>query len=84
MCKIFIAFFSGFTFLVLPLVSLAQVGPFDVAINNGRVIDPQSGLDASRHIGIIAGRIVAISETARSSGISSMYLNIREILWLCL
>ena len=64
MCKIFIAFFSGFTFLVLPLVSLAQVGPFDVAINNGRVIDPQSGLDASRHIGIIAGRIVAISETA--------------------
>ena len=64
MCKTFIAFFSGFAFLVLPLVSHAQVGPFDVAINNGRVIDPQSGLDASRHIGIIAGRIVAISETA--------------------
>ena len=32
-------------------------------IQNGRVIDPESGLDAVRNVGIIAGRVVAVSET---------------------
>ena len=31
-------------------------------IQNGRVIDPESGLDAVRNVGIIAGRVVAVSE----------------------
>ena len=42
--------------------SLAQaVTPFDLVIQNGRVIDPESQLDAVRSIGIRDGRVVAIS-----------------------
>lgn len=37
--------------------------PLDIAINNGRVIDPESGLDAVRHLGIRAGKIVSVSAT---------------------
>jgi len=36
---------------------------FDLVIANGRVIDPETGLDAVRHIGIENGAIVALSET---------------------
>ena len=49
---------------VLLLVACGQVPqPYDVAINNGRVIDPESRLDAVRSVGIRAGKIVTISET---------------------
>lgn len=34
---------------------------FDLVIRNGRVLDPESGLDAVRHIGISSGKIQAIS-----------------------
>lgn len=34
---------------------------FDLAIVNGRVLDPESGLDAIRSIGINAGRIVEVA-----------------------
>jgi N-acyl-D-aspartate/D-glutamate deacylase len=34
---------------------------YDIVIANGRVIDPESGLDAVRHIGIRGGSIAAIS-----------------------
>ncbi len=37
--------------------------PYDVVINQGRVIDPLSELDAIRHIGLREGRIVKISKT---------------------
>ena len=37
--------------------------PFDLAINDGRVINPESRLDAIRSLGIRDGRIAAISET---------------------
>ncbi len=37
---------------------------FDVTIVNGRVLDPESGLDAIRSVGIKSGRITAISEVA--------------------
>ena len=37
---------------------------FDLVIANGRVIDPETGLDAVRHVGIENGTIVALSETA--------------------
>ena len=33
-------------------------------IRDGRVIDPESGLDAVRNVGIIAGRVVTVSESA--------------------
>ena len=48
------------------LLLLAACGqappPYDVAINNGRVVDPESRLDAVRSIGIRAGKIEAISK----------------------
>lgn len=37
-------------------------GPYDLVINQGRVIDPEGGLDAVRSVGIRDGKIVAISE----------------------
>jgi dihydroorotase len=36
---------------------------YDIAILNGRVMDPESGLDAIRNVGIRAGKIAAISVT---------------------
>jgi len=35
---------------------------FDLVIANGRVVDPESGQDAIRHVGIRAGKIAALSE----------------------
>lgn len=39
--------------------------PLDLVIVGGRVIDPESGLDATRNVGIRGGRIVSISAGAR-------------------
>jgi N-acyl-D-aspartate/D-glutamate deacylase len=50
-------------FLALTLACAVFGQPLDLALNNGRVIDPESGLDAVRHIGVRAGRIAAVSET---------------------
>jgi N-acyl-D-aspartate/D-glutamate deacylase len=36
--------------------------PFDLVIRGGRVMDPESGLDAVRDVGIRGGRVVALSE----------------------
>src|SRR5258708_33117090 len=36
---------------------------FDVVIAGGRVMDPESGLDGVRNVGITGGRIAAISAT---------------------
>src|SRR6202158_3656811 len=36
---------------------------YDIAILNGRVMDPESGLDAIRNVGIRAGKIAIISAT---------------------
>lgn len=36
---------------------------YDVVIRNGRVVDPESGLDAVRSVGIRNGKIVALSAT---------------------
>lgn len=43
------------------LVAVALAQPYDVAIHNGRVLDPESGLDAVRHIAIRGGRIAAVA-----------------------
>src|SRR6266511_3747721 len=43
--------------LAAPL--LAQ--PYDVVLANGRVMDPESGLDAIRHVGIRGSEIAAVS-----------------------
>ncbi len=42
---------------------LQAQAPFDLVIANGRAMDPESRLDATRHIGIRNGRIAAISPT---------------------
>ena len=44
----------------------AAVEAFDVVIAGGRVIDPESGLDAVRHVGIRDGAIAALSESPLS------------------
>ena len=36
---------------------------YDVVVRNGRVLDPESGLDAVRDVGITGGRIAALSAT---------------------
>ena len=36
---------------------------YDVVISGGRVMDPESGLDAVRHVGVRDGKIAAISES---------------------
>jgi N-acyl-D-aspartate/D-glutamate deacylase len=46
--------------MALPRAGQAQA--YDLVIANGRVMDPESGLDAVRHLGIRAGRIAALSE----------------------
>jgi N-acyl-D-aspartate/D-glutamate deacylase len=49
-------------FLALAAALLAAQ-PYDIAINHGRVIDPESGLDAIRHVGIRGTTVAAVSET---------------------
>ena len=44
-------------------VHAAAEESYDVAIRNGRIMDPESGLDGVRNIGIRTGKIVAISTT---------------------
>jgi N-acyl-D-aspartate/D-glutamate deacylase len=41
-----------------------EIQLYDLVINSGRVIDPESGLDAERNVGIIEGRIAVISTEA--------------------
>ena len=41
----------------------AEQGLFDLVVANGRVIDPETGLDGMRSVGIRDGRIEAISRT---------------------
>src|SRR5438552_15887801 len=48
--------------LVIPSSLLAQ--PYDVVLANGRVIDPESNLDAVRNVGIRGGRIAAVSSSS--------------------
>lgn len=55
------------TALALALVageSRGQAPTYDLVIANGRAIDPETGLDAVRWIGVRNGSIAAISPTA--------------------
>jgi dihydroorotase len=52
------------------LVALAALSPapaaaaaIELVLEGGRVMDPETGLDAVRHVGIAGGAIVAVSET---------------------
>ena len=55
----------------LVALALAACGPsepaqdrYDLVVQDGRVMDPESGLDAIRNVGIRNGRIAVISESA--------------------
>ncbi len=61
------AFLLGITSIAVAPLS-AQT--FDLAIVNGRVLDPESGLDSLRNLGISGGRIAAVTAnplTARTT-----------------
>ncbi len=54
---------------VMALAACSTPAPtpsYDLVIANGRVMDPESKLDAVRHVGVRGGRIEAISETPLS------------------
>ncbi|MFO1318092.1 MAG: amidohydrolase family protein [Burkholderiales bacterium] len=57
------AFAGALALLVQGMPALAQDGAerFDLVIANGRVMDPESGLDAIRHVGVKGGVIRALS-----------------------
>jgi N-acyl-D-aspartate/D-glutamate deacylase len=65
------AAFAGVAFGMLLVLVLARAGSgnvgvandnYDQVIANGRVMDPESGLDGVRTVGIRGGKVVAISE----------------------
>ncbi len=49
--------------LLVCLASCAPTPTWDLVIANGRVMDPESGLDSVRHVGIREGRIEVLSLT---------------------
>jgi N-acyl-D-glutamate deacylase len=57
--------------LILIGLLMAAATPLahDIVLANGRVMDPASGLDAVRHVGITAGKISAVSETPLEGGV---------------
>src|SRR5688572_25376451 len=44
-------------------IDTTQDQSFDLVLRGGRVMDPESGLDAVRNVGIRGGRIAAVSVT---------------------
>jgi N-acyl-D-aspartate/D-glutamate deacylase len=48
---------------VLASAPVTRAQTYDVVIKNGRVLDPESGLDGVRNVGIVGNRIAAISTT---------------------
>jgi hypothetical protein len=48
-------------FLLYLLPSFLAAQTFDIVLKNGRVIDPESGLDAVRNVGVRGKQIAAIS-----------------------
>ena len=59
MCRRLIACLA--TAFLGPSLVHAQARAYDLVIRNGRVIDPESGLDAVRSLGIRGGKIAAVS-----------------------
>ena len=49
--------------MILPQYGGVGQGAYDMVLANGRVMDPASGLDAVRNVGIRGGKIAAVSET---------------------
>ena len=47
--------------LALACITSGAQAPFDIVISGGQVIDPESGLNDIRNVGITAGRVAAVS-----------------------
>ncbi len=58
--KVFSFLIIGALYLSTWSVSMGQSTQFDIVLNGGRVIDPETKLDAVRNVGIRDGRIVEI------------------------
>ena len=54
---------GGQLVVIVALACSALAQPYDIAINHGRVIDPESGLDGIRHLGTAGAAIATISRT---------------------
>ena len=54
----------GWAALASPSFAQQPPPPLEIVIANGRVMDPESRLDAVRYVGIQGGRIRAVSDTA--------------------
>lgn len=52
--------------LTLAVCTNAGAQEYELVLSNGRVMDPESGLDAVRHVAISKGKIAAVSETRLS------------------
>lgn len=48
--------------IVLCVAAPLAQAQYDVVVQGGRVIDPESGLDGVRHVGVVAGRVAAVSQ----------------------
>ena len=66
---VFVHFYAAFVSTSFTIAAEPNSAParYDFVIEGGRVIDPASGLDAVRHVGIIGRSIRAVSE-ARLDG----------------
>jgi Amidohydrolase family len=59
-----VCLFVGFAQRMRPAIFIqVEKNSYDIAISGGRVMDPESGLDAIRNVGIRDGKIAAIAET---------------------
>ncbi|WOJ92875.1 amidohydrolase family protein [Congregibacter variabilis] len=54
--------------VLLFMTKMTVAADYTLVINHGRVIDPESGLDAVRHIGISGKKIVLVSEKPLTAG----------------
>jgi N-acyl-D-glutamate deacylase len=52
--------------LAVAIATTAMAAEYDVVINNGRVMDPETNFDGVRNVGVKDGRIVVITEDAIS------------------
>ena len=43
--------------LAIACITAGAQAPFDIVISGGQVIDPESGLNDTRNVGITAGRV---------------------------
>ncbi|MDQ8757447.1 amidohydrolase family protein [Sphingosinicella sp. LHD-64] len=57
-----LAFLGMVTMLATSLSATPAAADYDLVLSNGRVMDPESGLDAIRYVGIRDGKIAAISQ----------------------